>query len=349
VALGLDVRGFHYGGRTHDEGPVRKVVGRLADLLVFPLLVMRHRPAIVHLNSAFDRKGVARDVFFVWAARLMGRRVVVKCHGADLELLADGSRWWRSLTWLLVRGCHIMCLLSGEEKVAFEHRFGSVGRFEVVHNALDFARYHQTRDFRAEHNIPPDKPLLLFIARFIEAKGLYEVIRALPRIIERHEVHAAFVGDGPVRDDCEALCREMGLAGRTTFTGYIPEDETANAYLASDVLVFPTYHQEGMPMVVFHSLACGVPVITTRIRAAADLLEDGRTVLFVPPRDAEAVADAVIRLLEDPALRERMRRDGRELAGRFDRMEVARHFVELYASLTGTAGWSAKRGCVESM
>ena len=57
----------------------------------------------------------------------------------------------------------------------------------------------------------------------------------------------------------EELCRTLELAGvHAVFTGYLPEDDTIDAYLASDLLVFPTYHQEGMPMVIFHSLSLWV-------------------------------------------------------------------------------------------
>ena len=334
VELGVDMREFLYGGREHDESVAGKVWGRLRDLLGLPGLVCEHRPDIVHFNSAYDRKGVLRDVFFVPLARLLGRRVVIKFHGSDLELAASDSVLWHVLSWFVIRGAHLVCVLSGEERRVFEERFPG-GRFAVVKNALEFSRYHRTRDFRAEYGIPAGKPLLLFIARFIATKGLREVILALPQIRRRHDVHAVFIGDGPVRAENERLCREVGVEDCVTFTGYIPEEETVDAYLASDMLVFPSYHQEGMPMVIFHSLACGLPIITTRIRAAADWLEEGRNVLFVPPREPDRLTEAVVRLLDDPDLRERMSEAGRDLAQKFDREHVAREFLLLYESLNG--------------
>lgn len=334
IRHGMDVRGFIYGGRTHDEGKLRKVFGRLVDLARLPILVARHRPRIVQLNSAFDRKSVLRDVFFVPLVRALGRTVVVKCHGSDLEFLASKRSLWRLLSVVVVRGSHVICLLSHEEEAAFRARFPGA-RLAVVKNALDLNRYNPDSDFRARHGIPADIKLLLFVARFINTKGLCEVVSALPTIRERHDVHAVFVGDGPVRAQNEDLCRKLGLDGATTFTGYIPEEETVPAYVASDLLVFPTYHQEGMPMVIFHSLACGLPIVTTRIRAAADWLEEGKHCVFVPPRDPQRVAEAVIQLLDRPELREEMSRSGRELAKQFDKNRVAREWVSLYESLAG--------------
>ena len=329
---GVDVRDFLYGGRTHDESPLQKVRGRFLDLLAFPLHLLRQRPDVVQLNSAFDRKGVARDVFFVPLARLLGQRVLLKFHGSDLPFLDHAPLVWQLLSWLVVRSAQLVCVLSHEERAAFERRYPGT-RAEVVKNALDLGRYRDGYDFRARYGIPRERRLLLFVARFIESKGLREVLHALARVVGRHDVHAALVGDGPVRQEMQALAASLGLAERTSFTGYIPEDDTVSAYRAADLLVFPTYHQEGMPMVIFHSLACGLPVVTTRIRAAADWLSGPDQAVFVPPRDPEALASAVQGLLDDPERARRIGENGRRVALRFERTAVAREFLTLYESL----------------
>ncbi len=330
--LGVDVRSFVYGARTSDENWLRKVAERLLDLIRLPFLCARHRPHIVQLNSAFDERAVLRDVFFVPLTRLLGQTVIVKFHGSSLTLLARNEYFWRLATWIVVRCANTICLLSHQEKAAFTERF-SRSHFVVVKNALDLSRYRTTREFRSQYNIGANKKLLLFIGRFISSKGLREVILALPKVRERHDVHAVLVGDGPARSENEALCAQLQLEEATTFTGYIPEEETVPAYLAADLLVFPTYHQEGMPMVIFHSLACGLPVVTTRIRAAADWLEDGKHCVFVPARDPDKLAETVITLLDLPDRRAMMGRCGRELAKQFESSLVAGEFCALYSSI----------------
>ena len=132
---------------------------------------------------------------------------------------------------------------------------------------------------------------------------------------------AGFVQFKPVLNDVEGNLERV--------LGFIRDNRDA------DLLVFPTYHHEGMPMVLFHSLACGLPIITTRIRAAADWLEEGKHCLFVPPREPQKVAEAVIHLLDHPGLRAEMSRNGMELAREFERSVVTRDFVSLYRSLVG--------------
>jgi glycosyltransferase involved in cell wall biosynthesis len=332
IARGLDVRTFTYGGRRHDEGWLTKLGGRALDLARIPALLRRHRPDVLHINSAFDRRALLRDAPFVRLARLLGQTVVIKFHGSDVGCL-DDPRWlWRRLTRTVVMGSHLVCVLSQEERRAFEARFPEA-RITVVKNALDLGRYTGGERFRERWRLPANQPLLLFIARFIPAKGLREVIEALPAIRRRHDAHLLLVGDGPERASAEALARRLELAGHVTFTGYIPEEETVGAYRAATLLLLPTDHQEGMPMVLFHSLACGLPVVCTRIRAAADWLEEGVSARFVPPRDPDALARAVTALLDDPEQRRRMGEAGRELATRFDQAKVAEEFAGLYASV----------------
>lgn len=345
VEQGVEVRELLYGGRTHDEAFLTKLAGRFADLLAFPFQIARQRPDLIHLNSAFDRKGVARDVFFVGLARLLGRRILIKFHGSDLPFLERPPTAWRLACDVVVRGADLVCVLSEEERAAFRRRYPGV-RVERVKNALNLGRYRAAYDFRERYAIPRERRLLLFVARFIASKGLREVLLALAGI-RRHGVdaHAALVGDGEVRREMEALARSLDLEPFTTFTGYIPEQDTVSAYLAADALVFPTYHQEGMPMVIFHSLACGLPVVTTRIRAAADWLTDPERALFVPPRDAQALAAALLGLLQDPERARRLRDAGLKLVEGFERSRVAGDFIGLYRSLIDP-GMSAAREAV---
>lgn len=329
---GIDVSSFIYGGRVHDENLVTKILSRLADLLKLIHLVIKIRPDMVQFNSSFDKRAILRDIFFVPVARLMGQKVITKFHGSDQSLLNSAGPVWRALIWVIIRGSNVICLLSGEEKENFTRKFPK-DCFVVVKNALDFERYKANIDFRKEHGIRQDTPLLLFIARFIESKGMNEVIEAMKVILKEKDIHTVFAGDGPVKEKYEKMCMDYGLGDHVTFTGYIPEEDTVNAYLSSDVLVFPTYHEEGMPMVVFHSLASGLPVITTKMRATADWLVDGEHCLFIPPRDSEKLTEAILKILNDTALASRMRENEKELARKFDKRIVAEEFISMYKAL----------------
>jgi glycosyltransferase involved in cell wall biosynthesis len=206
-------------------------------------------------------------------------------------------------------------------------------RCDIVRNGLDLARYTGRDPVRPRLGLPDRAPLLLFISRLIPAKGLLEVVQALPAVAARHDAHLVVIGEGPMRAPAETLAAELGLGDRVHCLGQIPEVEAADYYCGCDVLVFPTYHAEGFPMTVFQSLAGGLGIVTTRQRAAADYLQDPVNCRFVPPRDVAALVRALDALLGDRQELERMRRANRESAQRFDRRTVAREFAAIYSHL----------------
>jgi glycosyltransferase involved in cell wall biosynthesis len=179
-----------------------------------------------------------------------------------------------------------------------------------------------------------ETPLLLFVARFIPAKGLADVLAACAILRDEgraFELHC--LGDGEARAAWEAEAARLGLQPRVRFHGYVPEAETAKFYARSTMLVFPTYHYEGFPMVIFKSIAAGLPVITTRIRAAADYLSEPDNCLWTEPRNPRMLADKIAHLLDRPDARALMRRRNLELARQFTAPSVAPEYLEIYNRL----------------
>lgn len=341
-AGGIDVRTFAFGRWAEGEGIVTKILHQMVDLVRFPMLLRRTAPDCVQLNSSLDRRALVRDVPFVWMSRAFGCPVLVKWHGSELEFLQAGvAPLWRFLARQLLRGAHTIAVLSSEEERALRAH-GDAPASAVVHNGLDLQRYARTTDVRTRLGIPAAAPVLLFVGRLLPAKGLLDVIAALPAITARHDAHLVVVGDGPTRAAAAARAAALEVSTRVHFQGQIPEDAALDFYCGGDVLVFPTYHAEGFPMVVFQSLAAGLGIVTTRIRATADHLHEPANALFVPPRDPAALAAAVIRLLEDPELLGAMRRNNRERARRFDRSAVAARFAALYNDMV-PAGFGRAR------
>ena len=289
---------------------------------------------VVHLNTSFDGRALLRDVPSVLALRGSGAKIFLKFHGSDAALFETKNvalRALRDALLALADGCG---LLSSEERENFA-RAGVGGRkLFVVKNAVAGEGYEREEGFAARVGFPQGTPLLLFVARFIPAKGLLDVIRACAILRERGEECALLcVGDGPARGEAEREVERLSLRERVRFFGYIPEAEARAFYANSTALVFPTYHYEGFPMVVFNSVAAGLPVLTTRIRAAADYLREPDNCLWVAPRDPEALAEKISALLSQPRLRASMSENNRRLARDFDATTVAREYVEVYRKI----------------
>jgi glycosyltransferase involved in cell wall biosynthesis len=218
-------------------------------------------------------------------------------------------------------------LLSQEEKANFVRAGWEERKLFVVKNVVE-------RDFGGVSNSTETVPVLLFIARLIPAKGLADVIHACAVLRDRGIAFKLIcVGDGPARADAEDQVERLGIKERVRFLGQVPESQTAEFYASSTLLVFPTYHGEGFPMTIFYAAAVGLPVITTRIRAAADYLREPDNCLWVEPHNPTMLADRIQFLLERPSMREAMKEANRELARQFSAEKVTAEYVDVYKQL----------------
>ena len=138
-------------------------------------------------------------------------------------------------------------------------------------------------------------PIVAMVARLAPEKAPRDfllVAAAVP------EAHFAIVGDGPLREE---LVQQAGP--NVTFAGF--RDDMPGVYASLDVLVQPSY-REGMPMTILEAMASGVAVVATRVGAAADVIEHGRTGLLVDAGDVDGLIAAVRALLDDPQGRAEM-------------------------------------------
>jgi len=168
-----------------------------------------------------------------------------------------------------------------------------------------------------------DDKVMGTITRLVWKRGHEELLQAAA-IVRRAEPSAKLVvvGDGPLRSTLEDRARALGLDGGVRFLGAVPG--AARLLPRVDVFVLSSV-LEGMSNALLEAMASGRPVVATRVGGNPELIVDGETGLLVPPKDAEALAQAVIRLLRDPAL-----------ARRFG--EAARRRVESEFSLSTMVG-----------
>lgn len=327
-----------YGRQYPEEGPLRLAVRQIADLFSYALRLARRRPDVVHLNTAYDRRALGRDLGFAWISALFGQPLFLKLHGSDARLLEHPSRFWRWMSRQVLDRAGAIGVLSSEERENFVRAGYDGAKIHVVKNAVDWRRF--------EHGEWPrrDPNQLLFIARFIPAKGLLDVLRALKCLRDQgRPLHLMCVGDGPQRAEAEALTRELGLEPAVRFTGQVSETATTDYYLNSFALVIPTSHPEGFSMTIFQSVAAGLPILTTRIRAAADYLREPDNVLWVEPHQPERLAERLAWLIEHGEAAAAMSRNNRIRARDFDGDRLVEEFVPIYRGLAAGNGRGPER------
>ncbi|MEW6486597.1 MAG: glycosyltransferase family 4 protein [Thermodesulfobacteriota bacterium] len=164
--------------------------------------------------------------------------------------------------------------------------------------------------FRRELGVAPDQPLVGNIAHLADHKGQTYLVDALQRVLERvPRVRCVIVGQGELEAPLKEQARRLGLGRHLVFTGF--RDDVDAIMEALDLFVMSS-HLEGLGTIVMDALLAGKPVVATRTGGIPEIIQDGVHGLLVPPRDPAALAEAVLRLLEDGALAARLASAGQE-------------------------------------
>ncbi len=337
--IGVDVveQTYVYGEQPGGTTLSRRVSRVLASARRLRRRLLAEQFDLLHLNSSFDSRALLRDAMTLKLFPARRAKLFIKFHGSDADLLNTNDLVMRRVVDSVLSTADGIGVLSSEEKENFTRAGISAQRLFVVKNVVSSADYSSrpAATLRGRLGISDRGPLLLFIARFIPAKGLLDVIRACAMLRDRgQEFHLLCVGDGPARSAAEAAVSQLNLRQQVHFFGYIPEAEANAFYRECTMLVFPTYHFEGFPMVVFKAVAEGLPIITTRIRAARDYLQEPGNCLFVEARNPAMLMDKIMRLLNNPDLGVAMADNNRRLSQQFTAAVVAREYLQVYNQLT---------------
>lgn len=327
----------------------------------WPVHILRWRPAMpLFVPALWARLPVVKQI----EALIRRERIaVVRPEYHSIPLVAPAcrragvpwvwmihGRWTHPRPWqrgLFRQAAHLFAD-SGWSKAGFlgEPPFMPPERVEVRHLGVDVDRFNPAVDGRAVRaalGIPPDAPVITILGRFQPIKGHLNFLGMAARIApEFPQARFLIVGDnvldGAVGDRHKAAIlaaveSNPDLKRSVIFTGF--SDDLVPTLRASDILVCASDF-ESFGMAHLEAMACAVPVVSTNVGGPAETVLDGQTGLLVPPRDPEALAAAVWRLLIDPDLRARMGAAGRaHVLARLDVRHYAARFEEVLAAVAG--------------
>jgi glycosyltransferase involved in cell wall biosynthesis len=198
----------------------------------------------------------------------------------------------------------------------------------VYYHGLDLAEL----PFRLDGRVPGR---LVAVGSLDKAKGYDYLLRAVHGLRGRGlDLSVELIGDGPEAAALRALAQELGIADRVSLAGWLPFARVREAMQRASVFVHPSWW-EGMPNVLKEAMACGTPVVATRIAAIPELLADGERGTLVPPHDVPGLARAIEELLGDEPRRRRYAVAARHhIEQAFDLSRNGRRLAELLVSVT---------------
>jgi phosphatidyl-myo-inositol alpha-mannosyltransferase len=204
------------------------------------------------------------------------------------------------------------------------------GPYDVIPNGIDIDRFRTPS--RRPASFASDRRHVLFVGRLEPRKGLDHLIRAMRRVQARTPaVRLLIAGEGPDRPQLESLARTVGTD--VVFAGHVDDDALPGYFHASDVVCSPALGGESFGLVLLEAMACGKAVVASRIDGYAALTGESECARLVTPGDADALAAALINLLDDDEVRRAVGERGAARAEGFDWGAIAHRLESIYYNL----------------
>ena len=315
----------------------------------FPVEVLGRRPGVdwrcpLRLARLLRRQGVAlvhahqyTPFFYALTARLLYRRPPV--------LFTEHGRWHPDYPrrkrlvanrMLLERRDRVVGVGQAVRNALIDNEGLPPGRVSVVHNGIDLAAFQDRRDCRAavrkEIGAGPDDFLILQVARLDPLKDHLTALRTVERLARRRpDARLVLVGEGPQQPLIQDFLTSRHLPGRVSLLGL--RTDVARLLAAADVFLL-TSISEGIPLTVIEAMAAGLPVVATAVGGVGEVIADGQTGLLAPAGDDAALAEKLLALADDPSLRGRLGRQGRERAeALFSETQMLAAYERLYQEM----------------
>lgn len=278
----------------------------------------------------------------VWpAAAVAGSAgVPVICHVHDTRPWLASRRWQDAVRRAVYRGLltrsRATCVAVAD--AVKEYTCANLSfpreRTYVVHNGVD------TRFFQPPEHAGPEHPVPVIgtAGRFVPEKGHELLFRAAAELLrEGVGFRLRVAGAGSLQERYEKLIDELGLRSVTELPGQVAD--MRSFYRSIDVFALPSPSAEGLPITLLEAMSMGIPVVATDVGGTSELVENGRSGILVPPRDAGALVEGLRSTLLDRALRDQLGKEARErVVGTFDLSTTCERMEQVYEQVLAQHG-----------
>jgi len=271
----------------------------------------KHDLDVVHVHYAIPHATSA------WIAREMlgdaGRLpVVTTLHGTDITLVGLHPSFHRITRFSILKSDGITAVSDFLRDETVRDFGVPAERIDVIPNFIDPEAFRPDREPCHRGVLAPGgEPILMHVSNFRPVKRVADTVEVLARVAEHRPARLVLVGDGPDRPRVAERARELGVEERVLFLG--KHDSVAELLSCADVVLLPSA-SESFGLAALEAMACGAPVVATRVGGLPEVVEDGATGLLFEVGDVEGMAQGVRALLDDEARRAALGRQARERA-----------------------------------
>ena len=311
---------YHFSVATDGGGKFAHELRNL-DIEVFSLNMTRQlalkpfyqiRDIIRHKEVNLVHSQGARADFF---GRLAGRRARVPHIVSTIQMPVEGfevgflrKMIYRFMDQLAERYVDRFIVVSESlRKTLTEGRGISDERVAKIYNGIELDQFHpdlKRSNLRKQWGISAEDPVIGAIGRLVWQKGFEYLIEAMPEILQDiSQAKLLLVGEGPLRPELQSLARELNVYDRVIFAGFRSDIQDLLSMI--DILAVPSL-LEGFPMITLEAMAMAKPIVATQIEGIVEQISDSDEGILVPPKDTQALASAILRLIKDRELGNRL-------------------------------------------
>jgi N-acetyl-alpha-D-glucosaminyl L-malate synthase BshA len=302
----------------------------------FALAVKQHEVAqreelqVMHVHYAIPHAATA------WLAKQMladerDLKVVTTLHGTDITLVGKDPSYF-SLTKFSIEHSDRVTAVSEFLREETYRTFGCDGcEVLVIPNFINKAEYFPVTDPAMRCKLaPPDHRVLVHISNFRPVKRLVDVVRVFAGVRKEMKATLVMVGDGPDRDPAQREAVRLGVQGNVRFAGRV--DDVADLLRGGDLFLLPS-ETESFGLAALEAMACGVPVIASRVGGLPEVVTEGESGFLADVGDVATMTDRAIEVLRDPERLEEMRRHAVRRADDFSADRIVPQYERLYENV----------------
>ena len=322
-SCGLDQRvTLRYLPTMEDGNKIKKIFVAVKAYLVFCNCIKSYDVLHVHMaaQASFDRKA-----FFIRKAKKLSKKIIIHQHAADFDAYfleqADDKKRERIRTVFSMADNVIV--LSKEWEEFFGEHVCDKNKIIVIHNGIMISEVKK-KDYLKKN--------ILMLGRLGERKGTYDLLEAIPHVLKQIPNCMFYLGgDGDIQK-CRELIKQKNLQDHVSLLGWIDDAKKKEYFENCSIFVLPSHH-EGMPMALLEAMGHGLASISTNVGGISSVIENETCGILIQAGDVSQLTRALIRLLEDSELRQKIGEAGQKhIMENFNVESGIQKLISLYES-----------------
>lgn len=313
---------------------------KISKIKRFNIIILLFKALFVikkyNINRIYATSWYPCGVTSMIVSKLFGIPYFVAIHGLD-AVIAQKTKIPKAFLILTLKNSKKVIALGSYQRISLLQLGIQEEKINVVPEGVDLEKFNPNIDSSdIIEKYGDGNKIVLTVSRLVKRKGHDMVIKALPDVLKKvPDVRYLIVGTGPEESNLKRMTEDLGLREHVVFTGFVPESDLPKYYNACDVFIMANREIngdiEGFGIVFLEANACCKPVIGGKSGGTMDAIENGKTGFLVNPLNVEEISNALITLLTDSDLSERLGKNGRiRVEERFSYFTIAKEINKIF-------------------